>query len=158
ETPGGPAESARPQHDPVGGGQIGGAPRDAESAGPGSHHAEPAAPLTSRAEPAGPPPGTAEAAGRYADSAPTHRAEPAAGDAAATAFFRVPTPEPAQAPARLPPLPESSTEPAPAPEPQQPPRPLLPRVSTPGASPAPDESSTTEVPAQQSDSTQAPEA
>ncbi|BDT89804.1 MMPL family transporter [Nocardia cyriacigeorgica] len=158
ETPGGPAESARPQHDPVGGGQIGGAPRDAESAGPGSHHAEPAAPLTSRAEPAGPPPGTAEAAGRYADSAPTHRAEPAAGDASATAFFRVPTPEPAQAPDRLPPLPESSTEPAPAPEPQEPPRPLLPRVSTPGASPAPDESSTTEVPAQQSDSTQAPEA
>ncbi|NEW28536.1 MMPL family transporter [Nocardia cyriacigeorgica] len=107
--------------------------------------------------------GTAEPTGRQADPAPSHRAEQAPGDATATAFYRVPAPG-QPAPDRLPPLPGSAPEgeSAPAPQPHATPRPLLPRVSTPGASagpaPAPDESETTEVPAQPSDSTQAAEA
>ncbi|WP_280499513.1 MMPL family transporter [Nocardia cyriacigeorgica] len=129
ETPGASPESARPHHDPFG--------------------AEP-----DRAVPNG----TAEPTGRHSDFAPTHRAEPAPGDATATAFYRVPAPE-QPAPDRLPPLPGSaSSESAPAPEPHAAPRPLLPRISTPGSepnpAPAPDESATTEVPAAPSDPAQ----
>ncbi|TLF98882.1 RND transporter [Nocardia cyriacigeorgica] len=132
-------------------------------------------PFSATASEPGPRHGGAESPARHGDpaphgaptdSAPTHRAEPTPDDATATAYFRVPE---QPAPDRLPPLPgsASSTEaapapsPAPAPEPQAAPRPLLPRVSTPGASaspaPVPDESATTEVPAQPSDSAQAPE-
>ncbi|MBF6394407.1 MMPL family transporter [Nocardia cyriacigeorgica] len=134
ETPGTATESARPQHDP-----FGVAPEGVVSNG------------------------AAEPTGRPSDAAPAQRAEPEPGDATATAYYRVPTSEQQPAPDRLPPLPgSSSTEPAPSPEPPHAaPRPLLHRVSTPGASaspaPAPDESATTEVPAQPSDSAQTPE-
>ncbi|NEW38605.1 MMPL family transporter [Nocardia cyriacigeorgica] len=106
-----------------------------------------------------------ESPGRHADSAPTSGAEQTPDAASATSFFRVPTPDQAPpAPDRLPPIPGTAAESTPpaAPEVQPAPRPLLPRVSTPGSqpspAPAPDESATTEVPAQQTDSSGAPSA